>query len=252
MSSLSCAPSGGGLADPTSIPTLRAFDTPTVCNAIELFGVRPQTKGYLDASIRACSVELPPMVGYAVTATFRAGEPSGGVPLYERLEEQVEAFSKLPGPVVVVFEDLDGPSCAATFGEVMCMAYKAFGAAGLITSGTGRDLDQVEAMDFPVFTSGEVASHGYPQIVNLNVPVTVGGCVIEPGDLLHGDRNGVTTVPADIAGELPAMCQRVVDAESIVLGYLKQNDVPESREFGRQFAKTAEAMKRAAGEAVAR
>ncbi len=225
------------------ITQLQSFDTPTICNAIELFGIQPQTEGYLDQSIQACSPQLPPMVGYAVTATFRGGSPSDGPPLYERLQEQVESFADLPGPAVVVFEDLDEPSCAATFGEVMCQTYQAFGAAGLITSGTGRDLEQVDSLGFPTFTAGTICSHGYPRIIDLNIPVRVGGGQIEPGDLLHGDRNGVTTIPEAIAAELPDMCRRVIASEAIVLDYLRDADAPNAEEFGRRFAKTAQAFK---------
>src|SRR5258705_196508 len=75
----------------------------------------------------------------------------------------------------------------------------AFGAVGLITSGAGRDLDQVEALNFPCFTDGTICAHGYCHFVSLNLPVHVGGVMIHQGDLLHGDRNGVTTIPNDIA-----------------------------------------------------
>src|SRR5215471_16565124 len=175
---------------------LRRYDTPTVCNVVELFDLRPRYLGYLDARIQACYPKLPPMVGYASTATFRSAAPARSGNVYGGLSEQVALFTELPGPAVVVFQDLDVPSAAATFGEVMCTTYKAFGAAGLITSGTGRDLDQVEALNFPCFTSGTICAHGYCHIVQLNVPIHVGGVMVSPGDLIHGDRNGVTTIPS--------------------------------------------------------
>ena len=75
----------------------------------------------------------------------------------------------------------------------MATTYKAFGCVGLITSGAGRDLDQVEPLGFRASRAGRSA-HGYTQIVELEVPVRVGGVWVNPGDLLHGDRNGVTTI----------------------------------------------------------
>src|SRR5439155_4021127 len=117
----------------------------------------------MDQRIQACYPKLPPMVGYAATATFRSAAPPRASNVYAGLAEQVASFAELPGPAVVVFQDLDDPVAAATFGEVMCTTYKAFGAAGLITSGTGRDLDQVEALAFPCFTSGTMCAHGYCQ-----------------------------------------------------------------------------------------
>ncbi len=200
---------------------LRKYDTPTICNVIELFDVIPRTAGYMDSRITACFPHLPPMVGYAVTATFRAGAKPRGGDVYAGLEKQARDLASLPGPKVVVFQDLDDPAVAATFGEVMCTTYQAFGAVGLITSGAGRDLDQVEALKFPCFTGGTICSHGYCQIVELNVPVRVGGVWINPGDLLHGDRNGVTTIPPEIAAAVAGGCSDLAAAENVVLDYLK-------------------------------
>jgi regulator of RNase E activity RraA len=200
---------------------LRRYDTPTVCNAIELFAVRPRNTGYMDSRIRACFPELPPMVGYASTATFRSAAPAKTGDVYATLDQQVETFGDLPGPAVVVFQDIDDPSAAATFGEVMCTMYKTFGATGLVTSGAARDLEQVRALGFPAFSNGAICAHGYVHILDLQVPVHVGGITIYPGDLLHGDCNGVTTIPSEIAPDLPGACAEYVAAEDIVLDYLK-------------------------------
>jgi 4-hydroxy-4-methyl-2-oxoglutarate aldolase len=200
---------------------LRKFDTPTVCNVVELFDLRPRHTGYMNARIQACFPKLPPMVGYAATATFRSAAPPRSGNVYAGLSEQVAAFAELPGPAVVVFQDLDDPVASATFGEVMCSTYKAFGAAGLITSGAGRDLDQVEALQFPCFTNGTICAHGYCHILHINVPVHVGGVTVSPGDLLHGDRNGVTTIPNEIVSAVAQACPELMAAEAVVLDYLK-------------------------------
>jgi regulator of RNase E activity RraA len=207
------------------LDALRKYDTPTVCNVIELFDAIPRTAGYLDGRITACYPHLPPMVGYAVTATFRAGAPPRAGDVYSGLDKQVRQLAETPGPKVVVFQDLDDPAVAATFGEVMATTYKAFGCVGLITSGAGRDLDQVQALEFPCFTGGTICSHGYCQIVELNVPVRVGGVWINPGDLLHGDRNGVTTIPPELAAAVADGCAGLADAEAVVLDYLRRGDV---------------------------
>jgi 4-hydroxy-4-methyl-2-oxoglutarate aldolase len=200
---------------------LRQYDTPTMCNVVELYDLYPRTAGYMDGRIVACYPKLPVMVGYASTATFRSASPPRAGDASAGLDEQVASFAELPGPAVVVFQDLDNPPAAATFGEVMCSTYKAFGAAGLITSGAGRDLDQVEALSFPCFTSGTICAHGYCHIPSINVPVHVGGVTIHPGDLIHGDRNGVTTIPHAIASEVAQACAELAAAEAVVLNYLR-------------------------------
>jgi len=201
---------------------LRQYDTPTICNVIELFDVRPRNTGYMDRRILACFPEMPPMVGYASTATFRSAAPPREGDAYSSLDEQVAAFSHIPVPPVVVFQDLDVPSASATFGEIMCATYKASGAVGLVTSGTGRDLDQVRALSFPVFTDGTVCAHGYCHILSAHVPVHVGGITVY---LLHGDRNGVTTIPNNIASEVAHACAEYVAAEAAVLDCLKSGSV---------------------------
>jgi 4-hydroxy-4-methyl-2-oxoglutarate aldolase len=209
---------------------LRKYDTPTVCNVVELFDVRPRTAGYMDGRIKACFPKLPPMVGYAATATFRSAAPPRAGNVYSGLNEQVASFAELPGPAVVVFQDLDEPPASATFGEVMCTTYKAFGSAGLITSGGARDLDQVAALNYPCFASSVLCAHGYCHIVQINIPVHVGGVMIHPGDLIHGDCNGVTTIPLEVASATAHACAEFMAAEAVVLDYCKSGKV-EARGF---------------------
>ncbi|MBM3774714.1 MAG: RraA family protein [Acidobacteria bacterium] len=220
---------------------LAQYDTPTIANVIELFEVRPRTAGFMDGRIRACFPEMPPIVGYASTATIRTAfpRPSGGV--YGSLEQQLKAFEELPGPAIAVFQDLDDPTVAATFGEIMCSVYQRFGAVGLITSGAARDVDQVRRIGFPAFSNGVICAHGYSHLVSVHQPVRVGGIAVSPGDLLHADANGVSTIPAEIASDVAAAAADFVAAEAIVLNFVKTG----SRDV-KQFAQARQAM----GEAI--
>jgi 4-hydroxy-4-methyl-2-oxoglutarate aldolase len=203
-----------------TLKKLATFDTPTICNAIELFDVRPRHYGFMNGSIRSNFPEMPPMVGFASTAAFRSSAFPGKGDAYGSMETQVEKFAELLGPAVVVFQDLDSPPVGATFGEVMCSTYKAFGSAGLITSGGGRDLLQVQAINYPVFTGSTICAHACCHILHVGMPVHVGGLVVNNGDLLHGDANGVTNIPIDIATDIADITQEFVDAEKIVLDYV--------------------------------
>jgi regulator of RNase E activity RraA len=217
---------------PIDLTLLAQYDTPTICNTIELFEARPRNEGYMDGRIRACFPEMPPVVGYASTATMRCAFPRQEGDIYSSLDEQAALFATLPGPAMVVFQDLDDPPVAATFGEVMCSAYRAFGAAGIVTSGAARDVDQVRRLRFPAFSNGAICSHGYSHIVDLHRAVRVGGLTIHPGDLMHADANGVTTIPREIASEVAQAAAEFVAAEAIVLDYLKSGrpDVAAFRE----------------------
>ena len=226
----------------STLDRLRQFDTPTICNVIELFDARPRDHGYMDHRIRSAFPELPPMVGLASTACFRsAGEPVGA-DVYATLEDQITAFGQLDGPPVVVYQDLDDPPVAAVFGEVMCTTYRAFGAVGLVTNGAGRDLDQVRALDFPVFTGATISAHGYCRSLHLGLQVRVGALVVNQGDLLHGDRNGVTSIPRDIAAEVADVAGEFVAAEAIVLDYLNSPGIKTKEGFSQASAEFGAAI----------
>jgi len=179
----------------------------------------------MDETIQSCFPQFPPMVGYALTTFFRSMAPPQGGDVYAGMDDQIALFETLPGPPVMVFQDIDEPTTSATFGEVMCTTYQAFGAKGLITSGTGRDLDQVEALGFPAFTAGTTCAHGYCHMLSVGAPVTVGAITVHQGDLLHGDCNGVTTIPHEIASEVPEACKEIMSAEDIVLNYVKGENI---------------------------
>jgi regulator of RNase E activity RraA len=204
-----------------TLEQLARYDTPTICNVIELFDVRPRNEGYMDHRICCGFPELPPMVGFAVTAAFRSDAPPVGGDAYGSLQGQLDQFAEIPHSPVVVFQDLDDPPVAAVFGEVMCSTYKAFGSVGLVTNGAGRDLQQVRALGYPVFTGSTICSHAYCHMLHLRLPVRVGGLMVNQGDLLHGDANGVTNIPVEIADEAAQIADEFVNAEEIMLSYVK-------------------------------
>jgi len=238
---------------PADLALLRQYDTPTICNVIELFNVRTRTDGYMDRRIRACFPEMPAVVGYASTATIRTALPRAEGSSYKSLDEQVQSFAVLPGPPIVVFQDLDDPPAAATFGEIMCATYQAFGAVALITSGAARDLDQVHRLHFPAFSNGVICSHGYSRTLAIHEPVHVGGLGIYPGDLLHADANGVTTIPHEIASEVAHAASEYVAAEAVILDYVKAGAPDPERfsqvrqEFVRRIAELGERIGGRAG-----
>jgi regulator of RNase E activity RraA len=204
-----------------TLKKLAKYDTPTICNIIELFDVRPRNVGYMDGRIKSNFPTLQPMVGFASTASFRSDAPPAGGDAYGTMDQQVAGFAELPGPAVVVFEDLDDPPVSATFGEVMCSVYQGFGSVGLITSGGGRDLEQVRAINYPVFTGTTICSHAYCHILHIGLPVRVGGLTVRQGDLLHGDANGVTNIPPNIAAAIVDIGDEFVDSEKYVLDYVR-------------------------------
>ena len=116
----------------------------------------------------------------------------------------------------------------------MCSTYKAFGSVGLITSGGGRDLLQVQALGFPVFTASTICSHAYCQTLDVGTPVRVGGLMVYTGDLLHGDANGVTNIPPELAAEVADVAAELVAAENHMLDYVKGSGPKDVRQLTEQ------------------
>ncbi len=99
-----------------------------------------------------------------------------------------------PGDVIVV--DAGGDLTNALIGELMLSYARAKGAAGVIVNGAVRDLGWIRANDFPVYAAGVTHRGPYKEGPGeINVPISLGGMVVEPGDLLLGDEDGLVCVP---------------------------------------------------------
>jgi len=190
-------------------------------NAIETFAVRPRDEGYMSMDIRCLFPELGPVVGYAATATIRArGRPDHRD--QTALYQHVRASS---GPRVVVVQDLDEPpGHGSLWGEVNATIFRALGCAGCVTNGCVRDLKEARAMGFHFFARGPGVSHAYVRVESAGQPVTVGGLLVSPGDLIHADQHGVLLIPREIAGELPAAAERVIASEQSLLSWVRSPD----------------------------
>ena len=201
---------------PGVLDKLRAYDTATICNVIELFELRPRNRGFMNQRVSAGFPELPPMVGFASTVTCRTvtEPPDRQLAIVPDL---ISRWHELDGPAVVVMQNLDTQGAAAIFGDVLCNSFAAFGAVGLVTDGQGRDYAGIAPLRFPVFCDGIVCAHGYMHLLSLHEAVQVGGIVVQPNTLLHGDANGVTTIPGDIAADVADACAEYAQAEAVVI-----------------------------------
>lgn len=179
------------------LEALRGVDSPTLANAIELLGVRHPTQGYMSREIRCYTPERGPMVGHAVTATIDNASPEA-LPHAQGVAAFFRALAAAPKPAVVVLQDVSGrPLHACHFGDIIATVCKRLGAVGAVSDGGFRDLDGIRQVGFHVFAAGLVPARGIYQWVDVNVPVRVGGLQVRPGDLLHGDANGLISAPGD-------------------------------------------------------
>jgi 4-hydroxy-4-methyl-2-oxoglutarate aldolase len=189
------------------LEALRHITTPTIANAIEVFDIQPRNVGFMTPDIRCILPELGIMVGYAVTCTIRAEQPPAPGREVPR-PEWWDYIATIPEPRVVV-QDLDRQPIGSMWGEVNGSIHKALGCIGTVTDGGVRDLDEVRAMGFHCFASCVLVSHAYVHLVDVGNPVKVGGMVVKPGDIIHGDQHGVAAIPMSIAAEIPDAVAKV-------------------------------------------
>jgi regulator of RNase E activity RraA len=135
-----------------------------------------------------------------------------------------EAIEAAPKPAILVIKDVGpAPLRGCHMGEIMATTARTLGAVGCVSDGGLRDVREVEALGgFHYFCPGLVVSHGWPVILDVGVPVTIHGLDIAPGDLLHGDANGLVSIPLAIASEVAAACHQVRDDERKVLEFVRQ------------------------------
>jgi regulator of RNase E activity RraA len=202
------------------VEALRVIPTPAVSNAIETFNLRPRTAGFMGPEVRQMFPSLPPIIGYAVTArTVAAHEPGprGPAPRADYWR-YIEASG--PGSRIAVVEDLDDPpAIGAFFGEVNSNIHRALGCAGAVTNSGIRDMDEVEALGFPIWAGSVIVSHAYVHLVDFGTPVRVGGLVVQPGDLLLADRHGVIQIPLEIARDIPEAVRQIEVREKTIIRY---------------------------------
>ena len=196
---------------------LRALPSPTVANAIETFNVRQRSEGFMGPEIKCIFPQFPPMVAYAATAVISARLPASDKPRIAARELWDHILS-IPQPRVLVVQDIDYPHPIGSYwGEVNGNIYKALGCVGTVTNGGVRDLDEVEEMGFYYFASTLLVSHAYIHLWDAGIPVEVGGLVVRPGDLLHGDKHGVTNIPIEIAKQVPQAAKQVEERERRII-----------------------------------
>lgn len=197
------------------LDALRALDTPTVCNALEIVAPERRAIGFTTAPLVCARPHLPPIVGYARTARQRSMRPAqAGVA--DRVA-YYEYVADAHGPTIAVIEDIDQqPGYGAFWGEVNSNIHKAIGCIGVVTSGSIRDLPDC-AEGFQLLAGNVGPSHAHVHIVDFGTPVSIHGMDVDSNDLIHADQHGAVVIPHDVARDVPAAAQKIVEREAIVL-----------------------------------
>jgi len=205
--------------------SLRRLSSSVLASSIERFGVRLPNAGYADSTIQSVFGDRPAGLGHAATVRIRTSEPPMEGHNYYKDTSWWNHVLSVPEPRIVVVQDLDDPAGRGAFvGDVHAHILLALGCVGLVTNGTVRDTNLIEATGFQMFASGLTVSHAYAHVVDFGGKVSVGGLEVRPGDLIHGDRHGVQTIPLEIAARVPQVAQAIMKRRQELIDLCRSTD----------------------------
>lgn len=198
---------------------LAKFDTPTICNALEVATGSRRATGFTRAQMVGAAFGTRPIVGFARTATLRAASPSARSAAEQR-DTRLEYYEYVAGgrtPTVVVVQDLDQPSGIGAFwGEVNSKIHAGLGVCGVVTNGAVRDLDALST-SLPILAGTVTPSHAFVRIESIRGQITIFGMDVAHDDLIHADRHGAVVIPADAAPRLAGAIDLVVRRERLII-----------------------------------
>src|ERR1700758_5887237 len=208
------------MPDPADRGALREFDSPTICNALELVVPARRAMGFTRRPLIAAFPNLKPVVAFARTAILRWRDP------HPRSREEAtrvrlayyEQIAAQPLPSIAVIQDIDGPDqgFGAFWGEVQSNVHKGLGCLGVVTDGSVRDLDAM-ASGFFVLAGSIMPSHAYVHLVDCGGTVSVAGMTVSPNDVIHADRHGAVVIPPEAGKEIPAAIALIARREKVII-----------------------------------
>jgi len=208
---------------PENLAVLTQWDTPTICNALEEIVPERRGHGFTTEPLVALDPDLPPICGYARTATIRAARPANETAA-ETAAKRVAYYAYVaqqPMPAIVVIQDIDPrPGIGAFWGEVQTNVHQGLGVIGAVTNGSFRDVAD-SARGFNLL-GGEVGpSHAFVHVVDIDCQVTVFGLTVSTGDIVHADRHGAVMIPARAVAQIPAAVELISRREAKIIAAAK-------------------------------
>lgn len=219
---------------------LTDYDTPTICNAIEVAQGKRGFDGFTKRTMHWTDNHATRLVGYARTAKITSAAPSTEDPdvVRQRRRDYFRHMANGPRPGICVIEDIDGDNArGAWWGEVHSYVHRdVCGLTGAVTNGLMRDLGDL-APGFPVLAGGIGPSHGFVHVREFGTEVNVHGAIVRDGDIIHSDCHGMVVIPDDVLAALPHAISVLMSSEAIVLDPLKNGpiDIDQFEDLWAQF-----------------
>ena len=208
------------------LAVLTQWDTPTICNALE--EIMPERRGYGFTTTHLFSLDpsLPPICGFARTATIRAAEPSDetAAEMAAKRAAYYEYVAAAPTPTIVIIQDIDPqPGVGAFWGEVQTNIHKGLGVLGAVTNGSFRDVPD-SARGFNLIGGKVGPSHAFVHLVDIDCQVTVHGLTAKTNDIIHADQHGAVFIPPSAIAQIPAAVDLISRREAVILETAKSPD----------------------------
>lgn len=237
---------------------LKRWNTPTIYNGWEQITQADYcADGFNPEETRDFMPQMGPMIGYAVTVVIEPSVPQHRKANPQAVREYRDYVASVPGPKIVVIQDLDKPRLAGSFwGEVNANTHRALGCVGTITDGGIRDLDEMTNAGFKALARRLCVGHASVWPVRWNCEVEVFGRTIVPEQLIHADKHGFLAIPEpDEPGLLDAVrfmdeneCNTVIPAARECAGLTTEQLLAQLRDAGARFRDAAQQRFRRNGE----
>jgi regulator of RNase E activity RraA len=213
---------------------LKNFDTPTITNVVATYPENREiclglyepweSAWYTDETLKCLYPKLGRIAGYAVTCVF--GMPTPG---FKRLSfgDVLRAVGNSPKPAILAIKNNLPEKYKKKFavsGGNMTTAMKMAGVLGVISDAPVRDIEELRELGVQYLATGAVAGHGDFAVHAVNVPVSVAGMDICPGEMIHMDENGAVKFPREHLPEVLKRAKKLSEIEKTRMDRLKSAD----------------------------
>ena len=214
---------------------LKKFDTPTICNGLELINKNYKTKNYSNKPFFCLSPKLKPMVGFAKTAKISSLKHNFKIEKNIRLNyyNYIHAGNF---PKISVIQDISSNPVGSFWGEVNANIHFKLGCLGVLTNGSVRDIDVIPK-NFQFLAKKLSPSHAEVSLINYSKKIKFMGLEISDSDLIHADVHGAVIIRTEYFDELFKAIKFVTKKEKIILDSVK------SKKF--DYSKFKESYKKA-------
>jgi regulator of RNase E activity RraA len=210
---------------PEQLEAILRFNTCTISDAIECFGVRLCNEGFTHPGIGPVTGPDERTLGYAVTVRVKSSNPPATGGRFAEHNDWWSTLERLPRPRIMVFEEQNGDAEEGScIGEVHGAILKALGCDAVITNGAVRDVPGLRKLGLPVFAKSVTVSQSFMHILEFGAPVEIFGLIVHQGDLLYADYHGVLAIPMEIAAELPAAAERISQKDRTIIELCQSPD----------------------------